>query len=74
MTKNKDGTETIHYCACGQSVRLRKKDNIWVHYGWHREFETYAMFLERTNHPVKNITSQIWRKSVYPFENGVRIV
>lgn len=62
MVKNKDGTETIYYCECGQAIRLRKKDNTWVHYGWKRAFETYGMFLERTNHPinVSKITSRVW--------------
>lgn len=63
MTKNKDGTETIFYCECGQAVRFRKKDKTWIHYGWHKQFEPYSWFLDRTNHPVRNITNKIWTTS-----------
>jgi len=45
----------IAYCkVCGQAVRQRKRDGIWIHYGWnpHAGIESYRSFLERTNHPV----------------------
>lgn len=58
MTKEK--SEIIHYCKCGQAVRLRKRDNIWVHYGYHRQFEPYSEFLERTNHIVEIVKSIDW--------------
>jgi hypothetical protein len=45
--------EYIHYCECGQSVRLRKRDGVWTHTGYNRIHEPYSDFLARTNHTVK---------------------
>ena len=53
-------TKTIYYCECGQAVRLRKKDNKWVHYGYKKMHEPYADYLERTNHPVKIAGQKEW--------------
>ena len=55
-------TKTIHYCQCGQAVRLRKRDNKWVHYGYKKMHEPYAEFLERTAHPVEVTESKEWIK------------
>ena len=52
--------KTIYYCKCGQAVRLRKKDNKWVHYGYNRIHEPYSEFLERTNHEVEINNSVEW--------------
>ena len=54
-------TKTIYYCKCGQAVRLRKRDNVWVHYGYKRMHEPYSDFLERTNHPVEIADKKVWR-------------
>ena len=55
-------THTIHYCQCGQAVRLRKRDNKWVHYGYKKMHEPYAEFLDRTAHPVEVTESKEWVK------------
>jgi hypothetical protein len=44
--------ETIEYCECGQAVRFRKRDGVYVHTGFKKGMDTYAYFLEMTNHPV----------------------
>lgn len=56
----KPKTKTIYYCKCGQAVRLRKRDNIWIHYGYKRMNEPYSEFLERTNHPVEIADKKDW--------------
>ena len=73
MVKNKNETETIYYCECGQSVRLRKKDNKWIHYGWHKQFEPYELFLERTNHPVKVVKHKVWGGSI-PHNEAMKLL
>lgn len=59
---NQEKTKTIYYCKCGQAVRLRKKDNTWVHYGYKRMDEPYGDFLARTNHPVEITEKKEWRE------------
>ncbi len=56
-------TKTIHYCSkCGQAVRFRKKDKLWVHFGYNRAYESYADFLKRTNHPIEGVDVKEWRE------------
>ena len=61
-------TKTVNYCECGYAYRLRKKDNVLVHCGWKNNgYESYADYLENTNHPVEHKDSKefvSWGKEV----------
>ena len=50
----------IWYCKCNQAVRLRKRDNVWVHYGYMKINEPYADFLKRTNHKIEITDVKLW--------------
>ena len=54
-------TKVIEYCECGQAVRLRKRDNKYIHIGYNKIHEAYSEFLERTNHAIQGIFCKKWR-------------
>ena len=61
MEDKKEKTKTIYYCKCGQAVKLRKKNNTLIYYGYKRMDEPYSDFLARTNHPVEIADKREWR-------------
>ena len=55
--------------VCNQAVRLRKRDNVWVHIGYKRMHEPYKDFIQRTNHKVE--VSALFRKSYFLNSSGL---
>jgi heterodisulfide reductase subunit C len=49
-----------YYCGvCGNSVRLRKRDNVWVHE--YSPLEFYSDFLQRqADHDIVVKTGKVW--------------